>query len=84
MEKKKKMTLKQVRIFNGWSQEDASKLYDVSVDTISNYENYKTYPDVPIIENILKATGLRYDDIIFLPINYGETVKQIDKKMQPN
>lgn len=74
MERRNKFTLKAIRINKGWSREEASKLYGVSVDTINNYENYKTFPDVPIIENILSATGLQYDDIIFLPNNYGKTV----------
>ena len=52
MEKKKKFSLKAVRINNNWTQEEASKLFKVSVDTLQNYETYKTYPDVPIIENI--------------------------------
>lgn len=72
---KKKLSLKAIRINNGWSQEEAASLYNVSKDTISNYENYKTYPDVPVIERILQVTGLNYDDIIFLPENYGFTVK---------
>ncbi len=46
---KKKLSLKAIRINNGWSQEEAALLYNVSKDTISNYENYKTYPDVPVI-----------------------------------
>ena len=75
MDKKNKFTLKALRINNDWSQEEASKLYGVSVETIKNYETYKTFPDVPIIENILRVTGLKYDDIIFLPSNYGKTVK---------
>ena len=75
MEEKKRFTLKALRINNGWSQEVASKLYGVSIDTVKNYENYKTFPDVPIIENILRVTGMKYDDIIFLPNNYGKTVK---------
>lgn len=73
---KNKLTLKAIRVNNGWSQEKAADLYKVSKDTISNYENYKTFPDVPIIENILQATGLKYDDIIFLPDNYGLNVKK--------
>lgn len=76
----KRLTLKAIRINNGWSQEEAAKLFDVSKDTISNYENYKTYPDVPVIENILRVTGLKYDDIIFLPDNYGLTVKNQEIK----
>ena len=67
MKEKKKFTLKALRINNNWSQEEAASLYGVSIDTIKNYEAYKTYPDVPIIENILNASGLEYNDIIFLP-----------------
>lgn len=78
----KRLTLKAIRINNGWSQEEAAKLFDVSKDTISNYENYKTYPDVPVIENILRVTGLKYDDIIFLPDNYGLTVKNQEIKKE--
>lgn len=74
MESKTKFTLKALRINNNWSKEEASKLYGVSIDTVNNYETYKTFPDVPIIENILRATGMKYDDIIFLPSNYGKTV----------
>lgn len=77
---RKKMTLKAIRINNGWTQEKAAELYNVSKDTISNYENYKTYPDVPVIEKILEATGLKYDDIIFLPESYGLTVDKTNKQ----
>ena len=73
-EKKVKLSLRALRINNNWSQEEASKLYGVSVATVQNFESYKTFPDVPIIENILKATGLKYDDIIFLPENYDKIV----------
>ena len=79
MNNQKRFTLKAIRVNNGWSQEETAQLYQVSKETISNYENYKTYPDVPVIERILKVTGLKYDDIIFLPINYGETVEETQK-----
>lgn len=79
--KNKKLTLKAIRINNGWSQEKAAQLYNVSKDTISNYENYKTFPDVPVIEKILQVTGLKYDDIIFLPINYGLTVEKQNENL---
>lgn len=76
MNDRKKFTLKALRVNNGWSIADASKLYGVSIDTVKNYEAYKTYPDVTVIENILSATGLKYDDIIFLPSDYGKTVRE--------
>lgn len=75
MEEKSKMTLRAIRINNNWSAEDTAKKYGISLDTLRNYESFKTFPDVPVIENILKVTGMKYDDIIFLPINYGKTVK---------
>lgn len=75
MTEKPKLTLKAIRINNNWSAEETAKKYGISLDTLRNYENFKTFPDVPIIENILKATGMKYDDIIFLPINYGLTVE---------
>lgn len=74
MERKNKFTLKALRVNMGWTQEEAAKKFEISVDTLKNYESYKTFPDVPIIENILDATGMRYDDIIFLPENYGLNV----------
>ena len=68
-----KMTLKAIRVNNNWTQEKAAELYGVCVDTIKNYESNKTYPDVPIIDNILRATGMKYDEIIFLPNKYAES-----------
>lgn len=79
MNEKKKFKLKALRINNNWSYEEAAKLYGVSIDTVKNYEAYKTYPDVPIIENILKATGLNYNDIIFLPKENAKSVKELEE-----
>ncbi|MEG0618868.1 MAG: helix-turn-helix transcriptional regulator [Bacilli bacterium] len=70
MEERKKqikLTLKAVRVNMGKTQEEMSSLFGVTKDTLSNWENHKTYPtikDIPIIE---KVTGLNYNDIIFLP-----------------
>lgn len=79
MNENKKFSLKALRINNNWNYEEAAKLYGVSVDTVKNYESYKTYPDVPIIENILKATGLEYNDIIFLPRENAKSVKELNE-----
>ena len=51
----------------GKSQEEMAKLYGVTENTLSNWETYRTYPSVKDIPNIERATGLKYDDIIFLP-----------------
>lgn len=71
-----KLTLKAIRVNNGWSIEEAAKKYGVSADTVRNYESFKTFPDVPIINNIINATGIGYNDIIFLPNEYAKSVKK--------
>ena len=46
------MTLKALRINKGETQEETAKGIKVSTDTWSNYENGKTFPDVPVIQRI--------------------------------
>lgn len=75
-----KLTLKAIRVNNGWSVKEAAQKYEVSVDTVKNYENYKTFPDVPVIKRIEKATGIEYKDIIFLPENNALSVSDASKK----
>lgn len=70
-----KATLKAIRVNNGWSQEEAAKLYGVSLATLQNYELGKTFPDVPIINRIIEVTGIGYNDIIFLPNINAKSVK---------
>lgn len=48
------------------SQQEAAKLLGVSKDTLSNYERGVSFPNVPIINNIEKIYGIKYDQIIFL------------------
>ena len=69
------ITLKAARVNIGLTQTEAAKKIGVTVDTLSNYERGKSYPDVPIIRRIEETYGLPYSDIIFLPKNYGKTVK---------
>ena len=71
-----KATLKAIRVNNGWSQEEAAKRFGISVATLQNYELGKTFPDVPIINKIIEATNLNYDDIIFLPNNNAKSVER--------
>lgn len=61
------LTLKAARKNKNLNQEEAAKLIGISADTLHNYENQKTFPDVPIIKKIEEAYGVKYEDIIFLP-----------------
>ena len=58
-----KLNLKALRINNHLTQ------IGISESTLNNYENFKSFPDVPIIDKILKLYNVKYDDIIFLPQN---------------
>lgn len=75
-----KLTLKAIRVNMGKTQEEMAELYGVTKDTVSNWETYRTYPSVKDIPDIERATGLKYDDIIFLPDNHGLTEKQTHDK----
>ena len=72
-----KMSLQMWRKQLNITQEAAAKGIGISVDTLSNYERGKTYPDIPILRKIEKFYGIGYDDIIFLPIDYDLTVNYI-------
>ena len=61
------ITLKAARVNKNLNQQQAAKALDVSVDTLSNWENGKTFPSVPQIKKIEETYGVEYGDIIFLP-----------------
>ncbi len=60
------ITLKAARMNKGYDRNKASKLIGISIDTLSNYERGKTFPDVPIIKKIEEVYEIKYDDINFL------------------
>ena len=64
-----KLTLKALRTNKNLTQEEAAKKLGISESTLNNYENFKSYPDIPMIEKILNLYSVKYDDIIFLPQN---------------
>lgn len=60
-----KVTLKTARELKKLSQEEAAKLIGVSVDTLSNYERGKTFPDVKTLKRIEEVYGVSYNQLIF-------------------
>lgn len=71
--KKMKVTLKVARELKGLKQSEAANLIGVSVDTLSNYERGKSYPDVPTLRKIEEVYGIEYSRLIFLPLDFGLT-----------
>lgn len=73
-----KITLKAARVNKGLTQEEAAIKIGVTKDTISNWERGKSYPDALNLKGIEEVYGISYNNIIFLPRNYGLTVKRSD------
>ena len=69
-----KMSLKMAREMKGLKQQEAAELIGISVDTLSNYERGKNYPDVPVLRRIEAVYGVPYNRLIFLPLDYDKTV----------
>lgn len=65
------ITLRSARVNKGLTQAEASKKLGIGVDTLRNYETYKTFPDVPVIKRMEELYGIPYNNLIFLPENNG-------------
>lgn len=70
-----KLSLKTARELKGLKQSEAAKLIGISTDTLGNYERGKSYPDIPILRKIEETYGVSYDNLIFLPLDFGLTEK---------
>lgn len=57
------------------AKEFADKL-DTTENVIYNIENGKTIPDAIFIDKVLNLTGLKYEEIIFLPDDGDLTAKE--------
>ena len=66
-----KMTLKNARELAGLTQSEAAKRIGVTPDTIGNYERGKSYPDIPVLRKIEEVYGVSYNNLIFLPLDFG-------------
>lgn len=66
-----RMTLKTARELAGLTQSVAAQRIGVNVDTLGNYERGKYYPDIPVLKRIEEVYGVRYDQLIFLPMDFG-------------
>ena len=70
------ITLRAARINANMSRHDAAEKIGVSVDTLHNWENSKTFPTVPQIVKIEQVYNVQYRDILFLPKDSGLTEKE--------
>jgi len=64
----KTYSLKAMRINQGLTLNEASKLIGVSNATLFNYEHFKTAPDNDKLKRIMEVYNVNYDEIRFLPL----------------
>ena len=64
-----KITLKAARVNAGLTQEEVAKEVKKSKNTIVNYENGKSVPDIETGKALAALYGCSVDDLIFLPNN---------------
>lgn len=69
-----KMSLADARRRAKLTQKEAATRIGVSVDTLGNYERGKKFPDIPKLKKIESVYGVSYNQLIFLPEDYGLTV----------
>lgn len=65
------VTLKAARTNVRLTQQEAADKIGVTVDTISNWERAKSFPNALHIRRIEEVYGVPYDNLIFLPDNYA-------------
>lgn len=66
---KPRMTLKMAREISGMKQYEAAEKLGISKDTLRNYEKGKSYPDIPTLKKIEELYGVKYAQLIFLPLD---------------
>lgn len=65
------ITLKAARVNKNLTQVEAAKLLGISKDSLWNYENGRSFPDVRVIKKMEEVYELSYSDINFLPNDNG-------------
>ena len=57
--------LKAARVNAGYTQEKAAEVLGISKNTLMNYEQYRTVPDIQTAQKLAELYKLTVDDIIF-------------------
>lgn len=63
------ITIKAARVNKNLTQAQAAELLGVSKDSLWNYENGRSFPDVRVVKKMVEIYGISYDNLIFLPQN---------------
>ena len=61
------ITIKAARVNKDLTQAEAAKLLGITKDSLWNYENHRSYPDIRVVQKMVEVYGIPYDQLIFLP-----------------
>ena len=70
------ITLKALRVNAGLDQKSAAGRLGVTPETLSNWENARSFPNVKQINAIEKLYGVSYSEINFLLNDFGLVEKE--------
>lgn len=59
------ITLKAARVNAGLTQKEAAKDLQINKNTLANYENYRTTPDIEMAQKIAELYGCTVNDLNF-------------------
>ena len=68
------ITVKAARVNKNLTQKQAALMLGISADTLSNYERGITFPNIAMLRKIEALYEISYEELIFSPDDYGETV----------
>lgn len=74
--------LKAQRKERGLTQQEAAKIFHVTRQTISNWENEKNYPDIPTLVAISDYYEVSLDYLMKGDVKYMAKIKQEAKLLQ--
>lgn len=63
------ITIKAARVNKNLTQAQAAELLGISKDSLWNYENGRSFPDIRVVQKMVEVYGISYDNLIFLPQN---------------
>ncbi len=75
-----KLTLRAIRVNNGYTLKEASEKLGISAVTLRSYEYYKTIPNMSMVNKIIDLYKVNIDDISFIPQNKEVLLKQPEQK----
>jgi len=58
--------LKAARVNAGFTQDDVVRALKISKNTLVNYENYRTKPDIETAQKLAELYGMSVDNIIWV------------------